>query len=49
MIKRPDLDEMEVWATSFDRTDMLVLIRYTRSLEEQLISLEGIIEGERYT
>ena len=46
MVKRPDLDKMERWAESFDRTEMLVLINYTRSLEERVVGLEGQIEGE---
>ena len=46
MIERPDLDKMEIWATSFDRTEMLVLIRYTRYLEERMADLELQIEGE---
>lgn len=49
IIERPDLDKMETWATSFDRTEMLVLIHYTRSLEEQIVGLEGQIEGEHDT
>jgi len=46
MVERPDLDKMETWATSFDRTEMLVLIQYTRSLEERMADLEVQIEGE---
>lgn len=40
--ERPDLDKMETWATSFDRTDMLVLIQYTRSLEAELAKWEEV-------
>ena len=46
MIERPALDKMEVWANAFDRREMLVLIKYTRSLEEQILELELRVEGE---
>ncbi len=50
MIERPNLDKMEIWATSFDRTEMLVLIQYTRQLEAQLKETEEVGEAnlDRY-
>ena len=45
-MERPDLDKMEVWATHFDRTEMLVLIQYTRQLEAYIADIKENMQIE---